>query len=141
MSNEESKTFMVHIAAFEALLSGLTILSFETAQIINNKSTQITALNQKKASAKVSAVMPRSRDLQWRDLPMRLLIFVSIQLLKPRSSTHFTEPLPNKKCRLIASSQRKTIYTSTPFQPVVVEWRGILKLYKSKLLRALVVDR
>ena len=58
--------------------------------------------------------MPRSRDLQSRDPPMRPLIFVSIQPLKLRSSTRLTEPLPNKQCRLIASLRKKTIYRSTP---------------------------
>ena len=60
-------------------------------------------------------VMPRSRDLQSRDPPIRFLIFVSIQPLKLRNFTPLTEPLPNKQCYLIARLQRKTIYRSTPF--------------------------
>ena len=40
-------------------------------------------------------------------LTQRLLIYVPIQLFKPRSSTYFTEPFPNKQYCLIANSGKK----------------------------------
>ena len=53
--------------------------------------------------------MARLQDLQSRDTSMRLLIFVSIQPIKLRNSTHFTELLPNKQCCLIASLQKDNL--------------------------------
>ena len=50
--------------------------------------------------------MPKSQDLQLRDSFVKFIIFISSQFIKLKSSTHFTEPLSNKKCSLIASSQK-----------------------------------
>ena len=51
-------------------------------------------------------VMPRSQNLQSRDLPIRLFIFILIQFIKLRSSMHLIKPLPNKHYCLIVSLQK-----------------------------------
>ena len=52
--NAESETFVVHIAALEALLLGMTIHPSRAAQV-DEKSVQVAALKQDEAPSKISA--------------------------------------------------------------------------------------
>ena len=51
--------------------------------------------------------MAKSQDLQSRDLPMELFIFILFEPIKLKSSRLFSDLLPNKQCCLIASLQEK----------------------------------
>lgn len=53
--NKKSEMFVVYIAALKALLLGMTIHFFLTAQIIGDEPAQVAVLNSQKASTKVLA--------------------------------------------------------------------------------------